>query len=53
MNDDDGVMLDMYTCCTCKNQFWLEAFDGELNNPYCCPACGEIFDGVEETDEER
>ena len=52
--DEDVVLLDMFICGICKNQFWLESYEIDgLNDPACCPICTANFDGVTEADEER
>ena len=55
---DDGVMLDMFVCGSCKNQFWVESYEVDLylNDPAGCPFCMVEFDEMttlEEDDEER
>ena len=57
--DKDGWKLDAYQCATCTNEFWLENFgvDFCLNDPFCCPHCGTVFenflDVIDEEDDEE
>jgi len=46
--EDDPGFLDLYTCNTCKGEWWLKCYEElpDINLPRFCPHCGLELDWI-------